>query len=427
MRLPWSTTLPYALFLVVCLVLVSLLGTQPVQAGDDGEQPSPNSAASQDNEVKVRTPENSAIPGAPGQRRRSGSDMTLVGGEPGDGKSLQINVRNMEDFQKRMEELQKAQQQFTSEYQKAMKELQDQLPRSVQIDIKRQEAKQKMDAAQAEMTALGIAQSQAMGPLMVRDMGAPLPENAAIGAFTLKYVRPEDIGQALHNITGGGGPRIAVDERTNTLLIAGNPKQMDVAQQLVKTLDQPGKLQQDEMPESVQLRIVWLSEGLSDRDMEPPKPSIVSPQVADALRELGMEQPQVVCQQLISLTLNRPDHRAPFHFRVPTDIEDSTWEFQGDGAIVPTANDRYALDFKLALTHSDPKSPQLSEVSGSILTPLGHYTVMGTTTFVAAAHGSDTGKAQRLSAFVVYVDRPKDFSHGDSSGASSKKSGDKSQ
>src|SRR5262249_14102278 len=147
----------------------------------------------------------------------------------------------------------------------------------------------------------------------------------------------------------------------------------------------------------------------------------------DALRELGMELPQVVCQQLISLTLNGPDHRAPFYFRVPTDIEDSTWEFQGDGAIVPTANDRYALDFKLALFHPDPKSSQHSELSGSILTPLGHYTVMGTTTFVAAAHGSDTGKAQRLSAFVVYVDRPKDFSNGESTDVSPKKSDDKSK
>jgi hypothetical protein len=269
------------------------------------------------------------------------------------------------------------------------------------------------------MAALSASQNQGMG--------APLPENAAIGAFTLKYVRPEDIGQALHNITGGGGPRIAVDERTNTLLIAGNPKQMDVAQQLVKTLDQPGKMQQNEDPESVQVRIVWLSEGLTDRNMEPPKSSIVSPQVVDALHDLGMEQPQVVCQQLTSLTLSRPDRRAQFHFRVPTDIENSTWDFQGDGMIVPTANDRYALEFNLALTHPDPKEPQTSQVSGSILTPLGHYTVMGTTTFVAVAHGSDTGKAQRLSAFVVYLDRPKDFGYADSSATPPRKSDKKSK
>ena len=415
MRRIRTSSFSFATFPVISLVLASLIAPRLAWAAEDSNQSPPKSAVSQEGEIKVRTPEDNAIPGAPGLRTRFSPDTTLVAGPPNENAPDPASIREMKRFQTRMQELQKAQEELTRNYQNAMKQLQESLPQTVQIDLKRQELKQKLDAAQAEMAALGIAQSQAMS-------AASLPDNAAIGAFTLKYVRPEDIGQALHNITGGGGPRVAVDERTNTLLIAGNPKQMDVAQQLVKTLDQPGKSQQNEMPESVQLRIVWLSSGLSDRNMEPPKTSIVSPQVADALRELGMELPQVVCQQLISLTLNRPDHRAPFHFRIPTDIENTAWEFQGDGTIVPTANDRYALDFKLALTHADPKSPQLSEVSGSILTPLGHYTVMGTTTFVAAAHDNDSGHAQRLSAFVVYVDRPKDFSYSESSAVHPKKS-----
>jgi hypothetical protein len=288
----------------------------------------------------------------------------------------------------------------------------------MQMDIKRQEVKQKLDSAQAEMAAISIAQGQGMG--------SPLPDNAAIGAFTLKYVRPEEIGQALHNITGGGGPRIAVDERTNTLLIAGNPKQMDVAQQLIKTLDQPGKSQQGKTPEVLQLRIVWLSEGMTDRDMSPPSPTIISPPVTDALRELGMEQPQVVCQQLTSLTLIPGGPNGKYRFRVPTQIEDSTWEFQGEGTITPTADDRYAMDFNLSLTEPSSKTSQSSQLSGSILTPLAHYTVMGTTTFVAPAKDATVGKVQRLSAFVVYLDRPKDFGDTESSG-NSKKSGSKKQ
>jgi hypothetical protein len=418
MRRIRSSSFSSATFPVVSLFLASLIAPRLAWAAEDSDQPPPNSAVSQEGEIKLRTPADNPIPGAPGKRVRFSSDTTLIAGPPSD-SAPDPQKHQAVEFQQRMQELQKAQEQLARDYQAAMKEMQQSLPRTVQLDIKRQEVKQKLDAAQAEMAALGIAQSQASG--------APLPDNATIGAFTLKYVRPEDIGQALHNITGGGGPRIAVDERTNTLLIAGNPKQMDVAQQLVKTLDQPGKLEQNEIPESLQVRIVWLSSGLTDRGMDPPKASIVSPQVVDALHELGMEQPQVMCQQLTSLTLSRPDHRAQFHFRVPTDIENTTWDFQGDGTIVPTANDRYALDFKLALTHSDPKDAQLSEVSGSILTPLGHYTVMGTTTFVAAAHDSDTGKAQRLSAFVVYLDRPKDFGYADSSATPSRKADKKTK
>jgi Bacterial type II/III secretion system short domain len=410
------------LFRTVFFAAMSFVALSPTvcrmaRAAEEDERSPSGPSTTLDAEREFRTPSDHPKPGAVGERMKGRPDTTLIAGPPSD-SATELQKQQADQFQQRIQELNKAQEKLALDYQAAMKDLRDSLPPTVQLDIKRQEAKRKLDAAQAEMAAIGVAQDQPM---------YTLPDNAAISAFSLKYVRPEDIGQALHNITGGGGPRVAIDERTNTLLIAGSPKQMDVAEKLVQTLDQPGKTERNEMPESVQLRIVWLSEGLSDRNMEPPKPSIVSPQVADALRELGMELPQVVCQQLISLTLNRPDHRAPFHFRVPTDIEDSTWEFQGDGAIVPTANDRYALDFKLALTHADPKGPQSSELSGSILTPLGHYTVMGTTTFVAAAHGSDTGKAQRLSAFVVYVDRPKDFSDGESTNASPKNSGDKSK
>ncbi len=164
--------------------------------------------------------------------------------------------------------------------------------------------------------------------------------------------------------------------------------------------------------------------------MEPPKSSVVSPQVADALRELGMEQPQVVCQQLTSLTLDQPGQRGgQFHFQVPAAIEDSTWQFQGQGTITPTTDDRYAMEFNLNLAEPGTANQpaQSCQLGGSILTPLGHYTVMGTTTFLSPAQQPATGKLQRLSAFVVYLDRPKDFGDTESSGTSSKKSGSKKQ
>jgi hypothetical protein len=406
---------------ILSLIMVSQFAPRLTSAAEDGDQPRSNAAAPQQAELKVGTPEKNTIPNALGVRRRTGSDMTLRGGQPTDNGSAPNGPREIVEFQKRMEELQKAQQQFASEYQKAMKELQESLPRTMQMDIKRQEAKQKLDAAQAEIAAISIAQSQ--GP------GSPMPDNAALVAFPLKFVRPEEIGQALHNITGGSGPRIAVDERTNTLLIAGSPKQMDVAKQIVQTLDQPGKSQQGKVPQPVQVRIVWLSEGLTDRNMEPPKASVVSPKVADALRELGMELPQVVCQQLTSLTLDQPGQRGQFHFQVPAAIEDSTWQFQGQGTITPTTDDRYAMEFNLSLAEPGAANQpaQSCQLGGSILTPLGHYTVMGTTTFLSPAQQPATGKLQRLSAFVVYLDRPKDFDDADSSGASSKKSGIKRQ
>ena len=251
---------------------------------------------------------------APGDR----NGQALVGGAV---------VRNPEILRKTIQALQEKQEHLAREYQEAMTAMQQSLPRSVQLDLERQELQKRLAETQAQIAELAATRQ----PMMV----APLPENAVLRAFTLKYVKPEDIGQALHNITGGAGPRIAIDERTNALLIAGTDKQMSVAEQLVNTLDQPGKAQQSKVPETVQVRIVWLLDGLTDTSQFPPKSSIVGPQVVDALTELGFDKPQVVCQQLTTLTLGRPDRSGHFLFQVPVLIEDAAWQFQGDGTISP--------------------------------------------------------------------------------------------
>ncbi len=221
------------------VIALFLLAPSFAWADDDKAPQSADAPVARDPASNLRRPQDENTPGPLKLQKRFGSDMTLLGGQPTDNGSAPNGPREIVEFQKRMEELQKAQQQFASEYQKSMKDLQESLPRTMQMDIKRQEAKQKLDAAQAEMAAMSVAQGQGMG--------SPMPDNATLVAFPLKYVRPQEIGQALHDITGGG-QRIAVDERTNTLLIAGSPKQMDVAKQIVQTLDQPGKSQQNKAP-----------------------------------------------------------------------------------------------------------------------------------------------------------------------------------
>jgi hypothetical protein len=239
---------------------------------------------------------------------------------------------------------------------------------------------------------------------------APLPANAVLRAFKLQYVKPEEIGQALHNITGGGGPRIAIDERTNALLIAGEDKQMGVVQQVIETLDQPAG-QKSKGNDTLQVRVVWvLDEAASDgKAAEPP---YVNEDVVEALGQLGFESPRVMCQQVTTLTFGR-EREGRFQFEVPVIAEGSPWQFRGEGRISPANDDRYSIEFSLAI--EQPNNPQHSQLGGSILTPLGHYTVMGTSTFVAAKPGqekeSDDQPAlkQHLSAFVIYLDKAPEF------------------
>jgi len=59
---------------VLSLIVGSLIAPRLTRAAEEGGQPPSSAAASQDTEVKLRTPEHDTIPGAPGLRRRSGSD-----------------------------------------------------------------------------------------------------------------------------------------------------------------------------------------------------------------------------------------------------------------------------------------------------------------------------------------------------------------
>jgi hypothetical protein len=262
-----------------------------------------------------------------------------------------------------------------------------------------------------------------VGPKTIQDgqgntlkiVPTPLPPNAVLKAFKLQYVKPEEIGQALHNITGGGGPRVSIDERTNSLLIAGEDKQMGVVQQVIETLDQPTG-QKGKGADTLQVRVVWVLDA-AGKEGKPAEPPYVSNDVLEGLSELGFESPRVMCQQVTTLTFGR-ERQGNFQFHIPVLAEGSAWQFEGEGRITPANDERYSIDFTLGLRQ--PNNSNNCQVGGSILTPLSHYTVMGTSTFVAATAGDDSGASQNLkqhlSAFVIYLDRAREFGEKEGSG-----------
>ncbi len=307
----------------------------------------------------------------------------------------------LEMLERRMHELQQQQEQLSREYQAAVAGMSQfgpgppQTPQPSLPPLEQQQIRELIERTKAEL----------------HQAAAPLPPDTEIRVFSLKYAQPEGIAQALHNITGGAEPRIAIDPRTNALLIAGNNKQLDVAAQLVKTLDQPSSAHQYKTGETVQLRVVWLIDELPETVGKAPTEPVISAAVLEALAKLGFDAPRVVCQQLTTLTIqdSRP---GVFGFEVPVVIEGQSWQLHGDGSIRTAADDRYAVDFNVLVHQAN--NPQTSKLSGSIFTPLGHYTVMGTTTFVGTLQPNNapptTGEpGQHLSAFVVYLDRSPEF------------------
>lgn len=234
-----------------------------------------------------------------------------------------------------------------------------------------------------------------------RMKATPLPENAQTRIFTLRHSKLPEVGRVLADIVGERGLRLGADERTNSLIVSTDEKTMSDVEALLQKLDaSPAKAALDLPMETLQLRTIWLLDNADGRDAS----SAVGPQVLDALKQLGFEKPSVVSQQVSTLTLGEDKREGDFQFAVPVLIEGAPWQLSGSGIASPTADGRFALRFELEVTQTN--NPQNSRIGGSIYSPLGHYTVMGTTTFVQA--GQQSG--QHLSAFVVYLDRAQEFS-----------------
>jgi hypothetical protein len=244
---------------------------------------------------------------------------------------------------------------------------------------------------------------------------AALPADATTKVYNLRHSQAPAMAQVLSQILGGKNLRMAVDDRTNSLIVLAEKGTDDVVEALLMKLDQSvgSTTKKDQPDETLQVRIVWLLDGLTGEGKTPQEISM-NPQVVEALLELGFQDPRVVFQQVTTFTLDE-DGRGDLSFTVPVLINAQQWQLEGHGEIESMADERFNLKFDLgfqrvaASTGAFGGAPtrQGAQLGGSIYTPLGHYTVMGTTTFVASV--PPESQQQHLSAFVVYLDRAREF------------------
>ncbi|HEY3391221.1 MAG TPA: secretin N-terminal domain-containing protein [Lacipirellulaceae bacterium] len=311
----------------------------------------------------------------------------------------------------------------TAQLRKALVELEKLRRAPAEAAAERDRMQAQLEMARAQLADLAARQKQAD-----RIQSEALPEDTILRIYQLQHVKPQNLAAVLAPIFRNNAPRIAVEERANALVVAGNEQQLSIIEELARTLDRPApEAESQNAGETLQVRIVWL---LDINDGMEPTDKLVSPQVIEALGELGFEHPRVVCQQVTTLTLGEDENRrGRFNFMVPVLIQSHPWQLEGQGEIVPIAGQRFNLKFDLRFHQVVSQGGggrggqiQQGQLGGSIYTPLGHYTVMGTTTFVAQAPAplpddsqpGDVGTGgvvqnQHLSAFVVYLDRAREF------------------
>lgn len=288
------------------------------------------------------------------------------------------------------------------------------------------EAEQKALMEQQKAAQKQAAQMQQMMQMMQQQgLRPPLPEDAEVRIFHLRNSRATAMIPVLQKILGDG-LRIGADERSNSVVISADEKTAKHVEAMLMNLDAPsGEVESGGSLDTLQLRIVWLLDGVDGKepahgiDVGGGKETegIVNSDVVDALTLLGFDAPKVVCQQVATITIEKERGSGQAQFRVPVLINGKLWQLSGEGIVRASAEDRFAVQFEVEyvpIIMSKPDVPHMSELAGSIYTPLRHFTVLGTTTFVEPPEVNEDGHVgkqpqQHLSAFVVYLDRAQEF------------------
>jgi hypothetical protein len=128
----------------------------------------------------------------------------------------------------------------------------------------------------------------------------PREPEAETRVYQVKYADPTTVLAVLQTMLAGhGGVRVALDPKTNSVVMAAPPEQLKTAAELIKLLDVPKAGGRGvARPAAGQFRIVWLASGLSSKDT--PAPADDLKQVVEQLAGLGIKDVRQVGQMVVN-------------------------------------------------------------------------------------------------------------------------------
>jgi hypothetical protein len=208
-------------------------------------------------------------------------------------------------------------------------------------------------------------------------------EGAVAQIFPLRHAKAAEAAGTLESLFGSQ-VRVAVDERSNNLVVSGKEKSLEAVRSLLQGLDEPtvagneGGAVAASPDRTVLLRIFWLADGLPGDEGQ--DPSQILPQaVIAAMPRLGLSGPRLVTQTVNSLAIG-DSGEVEFSTNVPAMLLGQHANLQCVGTMRPMNDDRAGLDMNIHVS-----GPAINcELKGSLATPLGHYMVLGTANSVIA-------------------------------------------
>jgi len=268
------------------------------------------------------------------------------------------------------------------------------------LDFRLSEAAERDEAKIAELAAR-VAQYSALaeqrdkqlqvvsGQLKAMEADRDLEpiEGAETQIFRLAHMSADDASKKILSLFGARTLRVSTDDRSNAIVVFGRPDQMEQVRQLIQALDAPTEDYdvtvdpnaagaKNGETRSVLLRVFWLADGLPEGEGQPPA-NYLPDAVLEAMHRLGLNGPQLVAQTVNSLasttgsTTSFATHAPAILFKHPAQLSCS-------GEMDPVTGDRTRLQVQINITGHVG-----CDLSGSLVTPLGHYMVLGTANSIA--------------------------------------------
>jgi hypothetical protein len=190
--------------------------------------------------------------------------------------------------------------------------------------------------------------------------------------YYLKHAQAQEAANVLDQVVRDAGLNIAVDRRTNALILQAPEDQHEVIVQILEVLDSPkaeGEPGHAEAAAGQQRRLMlyfyWLASG-KDFETDKPVPSQLLP-VVEELEGLGFHNVQLVSRSVAAL-----DGDVSMHSTVNAGNYTSL-DLVVEGRSVSKGEDSLRLDFNVRATHAD----DVSHVETRITAPYNHFVVLG--------------------------------------------------
>jgi hypothetical protein len=222
----------------------------------------------------------------------------------------------------------------------------------------------------------------------------PLPplENGTVKVYTLQNLPARDVSRTIEQLFGSA-LRIAVDERTNSLIAFGKEDSLKALDPLLARFGEMAPAKDVEKtkqgatmaPRSLLLRVFWLADDIRDGK---PAGDFLPEDVLRAAIKLGLEKPRLVTQTVNSLAVGR-DESVDFSTNVPAVLAGEPNGLSCEGRLKMIGEDRVRLEMGV---HAGSPATNISDLKGSLTIPLGHYMVLGTANSLIAEGGASAAQ-----------------------------------